>query len=101
MHTSKSYELELDARLTGAPSNRAGLRVAAASHEPPGIFAAVEMAVLVIVTVLAMASIILSSTDDGRNGNAQTAASSQHAGFGSVAARALEQHEASSSEGSR
>lgn len=100
MHTSKSYELELDARLTDAPSNRARLRTAATSHEPPGIFAAVEMAVLVIVTVLAMASIILSNTDD-RNGKVQTAANSRHTGFGNVAARSLEQREASSSESSR
>jgi hypothetical protein len=101
MHTSKSYELELDARTNGASSNRAGLRVAAASHEPPGIFAAVEMAVLVIVTVLAMASIILSSADDEKSGKVQPAASSQHAGFGNVAARSLEHGEPPRREGSR
>jgi hypothetical protein len=101
MYTSKSYELELDARVNGASSNRAGLRTAAASHEPPGIFAAVEMAVLVIVTVLAMASIILSSADAEKSAKTRPAASSQHAGFGNVAARSLERGETSGREGSR
>ena len=51
---------------TPAGPQRAGLRVAPTS-QPSGLFEVIEMAVLVIVTALAMASIIVAgSEDDGR-----------------------------------
>lgn len=61
--------------LTGKPvpcdttrqPQRAGLRVAPDTDQPTNIFEVIEMAVLVIVTALAMVSIIVvGSEDDGR-----------------------------------
>ena len=43
---------------------RAGLRIAPAPGEPTGLFEVIEMAVLVIVTALAMVSIIVASSED-------------------------------------
>jgi hypothetical protein len=47
-----------------AVSSRAGVRTTPGRHEPPKLFAAVEMAVLVLVTSLAMVAVILTSTDE-------------------------------------
>ena len=43
---------------------RAGLRIAPAPGEPTGLFEVIEMAVLVIVTALALVSIIVASSED-------------------------------------
>lgn len=46
------------------PPQRAGLRVAPAPGQPTGLFEVIEMAVLVIVTALAMVSVIVASGED-------------------------------------
>lgn len=43
---------------------RAGLRVALDTEQPTNLFEAIEMAVLVIVTALAMVSIIVAGSED-------------------------------------
>jgi|GEM_PF-3389885 len=46
------------------PPQRAGLRVAPAPGQPTGLFEVIEMAVLVIVTALAMVSVIVAGGED-------------------------------------
>jgi hypothetical protein len=55
---------DLDVERPFTVVTRAGVRVVVGRHEPPKLFAAVEMAVLVLVTSLAMVAVILTSTDD-------------------------------------
>ncbi len=47
-------------------TQRAGLRIAPVAGEPTGVFVVIEMSILVIVTALAMVSIIVSNSEDGR-----------------------------------
>lgn len=47
-------------------TQRAGLRIAPTAGEPTGVFVVIEMSILVIVTALAMVSIIVSNSEDGR-----------------------------------
>ncbi len=51
----------------------AGLRIATAGGEPTGTFVAVEMAILVIVTALAMVSIIVAGMDAAETSHADAA----------------------------
>jgi hypothetical protein len=55
------------------PSSRAGLRSAGSRHEPPAFFAAVELAVLVVVTCLAMVAVIVTASDDASAAPARSA----------------------------
>ena len=62
------------------PPQRAGLRVAPASDQPTGVFVVIEMAVLVLVTALAMVSIIVASgEDDAQRANTPSANVERHA----------------------
>ena len=58
--TLDDFELERPFTVTSRP----GVRTAPPRNEPPKLFAAVEMAVLVLVTSLAMVAVILTSADD-------------------------------------
>ena len=49
---------------TSVPPQRAGLRIAPSTDEPTGVFEVIEMAVLVLVVALAMASIIVAGSED-------------------------------------
>ena len=62
--SAPSHPFELDG-LEAAPNQRllrAGLRSAPRSDEPGGTFVAIEMAVLVFVSALAMVSVIVTTT---------------------------------------
>ncbi len=77
--------------LGGPRLPRAGLRGGIARQEPTGLFAVIEMTVLVVVTALAMVSIIVTSGgDDVGSGRAAPAASSHHVGFGLASARRVD-----------
>ena len=57
---------------------RAGLRIVMADHQPTGAFVAVEMAILVLVTALAMVAVIVAGGED--DASAQPAAATQRIG---------------------
>lgn len=57
---------------------RAGLRIVMADHQPTGAFVAVEMAILVLVTALAMVAIIVAGGED--DAGAQPASATQRIG---------------------
>jgi hypothetical protein len=59
--------------LSVPPSPRAGVRARSSRHEPPALFAAVETAVLVVVTCLAMVAVILTASDDASAAPARSA----------------------------
>ena len=83
--SSKTSEFETRGSFySGQGTQRAGVRVAPVGVKPTGVFEVVEMAVLVIVTLLAMVSIIVSSIDDDSRLRAEQA--SAHAQYPSTGA---------------
>jgi hypothetical protein len=66
MHLHESSDMNLDLYASRRLNQRAGVRVAQSRNQPTGAFVAVEMAVLVIVTALAMVSIIVSTCGGDR-----------------------------------
>ncbi len=102
MSDSTHEDRPADPRVRGAGPQRAGLRIAHAAHEPTAVFAIVEMTVLVVVTALAMVSVIVASGgDDGSGRGHSSAASSHHAGFGNAVGRRTEAPRSSDDASSR